>query len=95
MASIAVRLIVATAFGGVLGLQRAHVGKAAGMQTHMLVTLGAAIVVLCRISPGCPVGSSRIIQETLTGIGSIGGGVILKMNDKIRSWESRPRRASG
>ena len=49
MARIALRLLVAIALGGILGLQRAHVGKAAGMRTHMLVTLGAAIVVLLRI----------------------------------------------
>jgi putative Mg2+ transporter-C (MgtC) family protein len=83
MARIAVRLLVAIALGGVLGLQRAHVGKAAGMRTHMLVTLGAAIVVLIphlnRMS-GADV--SRIIQGTLTGIGFIGGGVILKMSEQ-------------
>ena len=46
IARITVRLLVAIVLGGILGLQRAHVGKAAGMRTHMLVTLGAAIVVL-------------------------------------------------
>jgi putative Mg2+ transporter-C (MgtC) family protein len=83
MARIAVRLLVAIALGGVLGLQRAHVGKAAGMRTHMLVTLGAAIVVLVPHLVGMSSADiSRIIQGTLTGIGFIGGGVILKMSEQ-------------
>ena len=83
MARIAVRLLVAIVLGGVLGLQRAHVGKAAGMRTHMLVTLGAAIVVLLPHLIGMSSADlSRIIQGTLTGIGFIGGGVILKMSEQ-------------
>ena len=38
IARVAVRLLVATALGGILGFQRAHVGKAAGMRTHILFT---------------------------------------------------------
>ena len=82
-ARIAVRLLVAIALGGILGFQRAHVGKAAGMRTHMLVTLGAAIVVLVPQLTGMSSdGLSRVIQGTLTGIGFIGGGVILKMSEQ-------------
>jgi putative Mg2+ transporter-C (MgtC) family protein len=83
MASIAVRLLVAIILGGVLGFQRAHVGKAAGIRTHMLVTLGAAIVVLIPHLTGMSTADlSRIIQGTITGIGFIGGGVILKMSEQ-------------
>ncbi len=82
-ARIVVRLLVAIALGGVLGLQRAHVGKAAGMRTHMLVALGAAVVVLVPHLNGMSSADvSRIIQGTLTGIGFIGGGVILKMSEQ-------------
>jgi putative Mg2+ transporter-C (MgtC) family protein len=81
MASIVVRLLVAIVLGGVLGLQRAHVNKAAGMRTHMLVALGAAIVVLVPHLTGMSsADSSRVIQGILTGIGFLGGGVILKMS---------------
>jgi putative Mg2+ transporter-C (MgtC) family protein len=82
-ARIVVRLAVAMALGGVLGMQRAHAGKAAGMRTHMLVTMGAALVVLLPQLIGMSSADlSRVIQGTLTGIGFIGGGVILKMNDQ-------------
>ena len=83
IARITVRLVVAIVLGGILGFQRAHVGKAAGMRTHMLVSLGAAIVVLMPQLTGMSSADlSRVIQGTLTGIGFIGGGVILKMSEQ-------------
>ncbi len=83
LARIVVRLLAAMVLGGVLGFQRAHVGKTAGMRTHMLVTLGTAIVVLLPQLTGMSSADlSRIIQGTVTGIGFIGGGVILKMSEQ-------------
>ena len=83
MAIITVRLLVAIVLGGVLGLQRAHVSKAAGMRTHMLVAFGAAAVVLVpRLTGMSSADSSRVIQGILTGLGFIGGGVILKMSEQ-------------
>jgi putative Mg2+ transporter-C (MgtC) family protein len=83
VARVTVRLLVAIVLGGILGFQRAHVGKAAGMRTHMLVALGATIVVLVPNLTGMTsADASRIIQGTLTGIGFIGGGVILKMSEQ-------------
>jgi putative Mg2+ transporter-C (MgtC) family protein len=83
IARITVRLLLALAAGGILGFQRAEAGKAAGMRTHMLVALGAALVVLLPQLTGMSSADlSRIIQGTVTGIGFIGGGVILKFSDK-------------
>jgi putative Mg2+ transporter-C (MgtC) family protein len=83
IARVTVRLLVAIVLGGILGIQRAHVGKAAGMRTHMLVALGAAIVVLVpHLTAMSSADVSRIIQGTLTGIGFLGGGVILKMSEQ-------------
>ncbi len=83
IARIVVRLIVAVVLGGIIGLERAHLHKPAGMRTHMLVALGAAIVVLLPQMIGMSsADSSRVIQGTLTWIGFIGGGVILKMSEQ-------------
>jgi putative Mg2+ transporter-C (MgtC) family protein len=72
IARITVRLLVAIVLGGILGFQRAHMGKGAGMRTHMLVALGAAIVVLAPQLTGMTSADlSRVIQGTLTGIGFI------------------------
>lgn len=40
-----VRLVRAAVLGGVLGYEREHSGKAAGVRTHMLVAMGAALIV--------------------------------------------------
>jgi len=82
-ARIVVRLSFAAVLGGLLGFQRAEAGKAAGVRTHMLVTLGAALVVLMpQLTGMSSADMSRIIQGTLTGMGFIGGGVILKMSEQ-------------
>src|SRR5262245_33949710 len=75
-----VRLAVATALGGLLGLERARAGKSAGPRTHMLVTLAAALFVLIPTVTGFDwADTSRVIQGILAGIGFIGGGAILKL----------------
>ena len=43
---IILRLLVAAILGGALGFEREQKGKAAGLRTHMLVALGAALFVL-------------------------------------------------
>jgi len=76
---VLVRLVVAAAIGGFLGVERERAGKAAGLRTHMLVALGAALFVLFPAEAGMNVGDmSRVIQGVATGIGFIGAGTILK-----------------
>lgn len=83
LVQLLVRLTVAALLGGVIGLQREKMGKDAGIRTHMLVTLGAAIVILAAIEFGMDSDDlSRIIQGLVTGIGFLGGGAILKLADK-------------
>jgi putative Mg2+ transporter-C (MgtC) family protein len=75
-----IRLLVAMLFGAVVGFQRERTGKPAGLRTHMLVSVGAALFVLAAIEAGMGQdGISRVIQGLATGIGFIGGGAILKL----------------
>ncbi len=75
-----IRLLVAMIIGAVVGIQRERTGKPAGLRTHMLVSMGAALFVIAPIELGMnPDGLSRIIQGIVTGIGFIGGGAILKL----------------
>jgi len=77
--SMAVRLILAALLGGVLGFEREKSGKAAGIRTHMLVALGAALFVVIPQQAGMTMGDlSRVIQGVVSGIGFIGAGAILK-----------------
>jgi putative Mg2+ transporter-C (MgtC) family protein len=78
--AVAVRLILAAVLGGVLGAERESEGKAAGLRTHMLVALGAAMFVVAAIETGTDIGP--IVQGVATGIGFIGAGTILKLQDR-------------
>jgi len=78
-----VRLILAGFLGALLGLERESVGKAAGMRTHALVALGAALFMVAAQVSGMPSSDiSRIIQGIATGIGFIGAGTILKSTEE-------------
>ncbi|MBL9095238.1 MAG: MgtC/SapB family protein [Planctomycetaceae bacterium] len=73
------RLTMAALLGGVLGFERESKGKAAGMRTHMIVALGAAIFVLVPQQAGADSADlSRVLQGLVAGIGFLGAGSILK-----------------
>ncbi|HEY0885235.1 MAG TPA: MgtC/SapB family protein [Ramlibacter sp.] len=79
---LAVRLLVAAFLGGILGLQRERHGKAAGVRTHMLVALGAALFVLVPQQWGMNEEDlSRVIQGVVAGVGFLCAGSILKSDD--------------
>src|SRR5207244_1274769 len=65
------------------GLQREHQGKVAGLRTHMLVSLGSALIILTAGEAGIARDQlSRVIQGLVIGIGFLGGGAILKLTDR-------------
>lgn len=76
---IALRLGLAVLLGGAIGYERERRGKDAGLRTHMLVSLGAAIFVLVPVTSGMQAPEvSRVIQGLVAGIGFLGAGAILK-----------------
>jgi putative Mg2+ transporter-C (MgtC) family protein len=76
---IVVRLAMAGFLGGLLGWEREHAGKAAGVRTHMLVAMGAALFVLVAQQAGIgPTETSRVLQGIIAGVGFLGAGTILK-----------------
>ena len=76
---VTVRLVIAALLGGVLGFEREHKGKAAGVRTHMLVCMGSALFVLVPSMAGADEQAmSRIVQGIVAGIGFLGAGTILK-----------------
>lgn len=80
---VLLRVIAATLLGAMVGFERERAGKPAGFRTHILVSLGTAIVVLaCAGSRMDMDGLSRVIQGIVTGIGFIGAGSILKISEQ-------------
>jgi putative Mg2+ transporter-C (MgtC) family protein len=67
--------------GGIVGWEREAAEQAAGLRTHILVSLGAALFVMIAIQTGVlityPDSFSRIIQGIATGVGFIGAGTIV------------------
>lgn len=78
-----VRLLMAAILGGILGFERESKGKAAGIRTHMLVALGAALFVLVpQMSGNQADAMSRVVQGVIAGIGFLGAGTIIKGKDE-------------
>jgi len=79
---IAARLVVAAFLGGILGMDREVRGKAAGMRTHMLVAVGAAVFVMVPEQQGVSRADlTRVIQGIVAGIGFLGAGAIIKAHE--------------
>ncbi|RRV48988.1 MgtC/SapB family protein [Pseudomonas sp. p106] len=83
---IILRLLMAAILGAILGFEREHKGKSAGVRTHMLVSMGAALFVLAPSMAGADEQAmSRVIQGIVAGIGFLGAGTILKGNGRDTS----------
>lgn len=88
---LASRLALALLVGAVIGWNRQAAGKAAGLRTHMLVSLGAALFVLIPLlaSSSTSIDSlSRAIQGVATGVGFLGAGEILHRSTEESSKPS-------
>lgn len=89
------RLLAAAILGGLVGLERDLHGRSAGLRTHALVSLGAAVFTLLSQfaagslhwdgSAGVPHSDpGRIAAQVVTGIGFLGAGTILKSQFSVR-----------
>ena len=76
---IIVRLGLAILAGIILGLNRWLHHKSAGIRTHTLVSVGAALALLLMstITGGDAQAQSHVLQGTISGIGFLGAGVIV------------------
>lgn len=92
---IALRLVVASMLGGLVGLEREIHGREAGVRTYLLVSLGSALIMvvseyLLLKYQGTPAGEfvrsdpSRIPAQAITGMGFLGAGVIIRYHESIR-----------
>ncbi len=93
--NIVIRLLIASLLGAVIGFERDVHGRAAGLRTNLLISLGAAVFMILSESIalsyagkiGDPVfrtDPARIAAQIVTGIGFLGAGVIVKYGFSIR-----------
>jgi putative Mg2+ transporter-C (MgtC) family protein len=80
---LCVRLGVALLLGALLGYERETAGASAGLRTHMLVSMGSALFVLVPLQAGIAMADiSRVLQGLTAGIGFLGAGAILKLENE-------------
>lgn len=84
------RLLTAVVLGAAIGIEREIHGKQAGLRTHTLISLGAALLTVMSVRIPAPyavmyrVGDvSRIASNIATGVGFLGAGVILHSRGRI------------
>ena len=93
--NLLVRILVAAAYGGILGLERDIHGRGAGLRTHLLVSAGAALFMILSTHVATfdvvipsdftkLTDPGRIAAQIVTGIGFLGAGVIIKEGLTIR-----------
>ncbi|SDW88591.1 putative Mg2+ transporter-C (MgtC) family protein [Marininema mesophilum] len=83
---MAVRLLVATVLGGLIGWEREHNNHPAGLRTHILVSVGSCLIMLLSIygfaafadEDKVRLDPSRIAAQVVSGIGFLGAGTILR-----------------
>ena len=91
---VALRLAVAAALTGAVGLERELRERAAGLRTHMLVGVGSALFTIISAyawgdfvfdrTQGTAFDPTRIAAQIVTGIGFLGAGVIIRQGLSIR-----------
>lgn len=87
---VALKLLMATFLGGVIGFEREKKGKAAGLRTHAMVCLGSALVMVISTEifdlykDVADVDPSRIAAQVVTGIGFLGAGAIIRSTERVK-----------
>lgn len=81
-----IQILLAGILGGIIGSERALVGKAAGMRTFSLVTIGSTLFTILSLHgfSGSGVDASRVAAQVVVGIGFLGAGVIIQEGIRVR-----------
>lgn len=88
---IILKLTLAALLGGLLGLERGHTGKAAGMRTYSLTALGATLFTVvakeayhffANVASGFD--PLRVIAQIIIGVGFVAAGIIIQRRDHVR-----------
>ena len=78
------RLLLAAALGSIVGFQRERSGKQAGLRTHVLICVGAALFTVASIYGfGAASDVSRVAAGVVVGIGFLGAGAIMHRNGEM------------
>ena len=85
--SIALRILLSSISAGLIGFERGRAGRAAGLRTHILVSLGACIVMcldhylVTAVNPAAD--PARLGAQVINGMGFLGAGTILATGKRV------------
>ncbi|AQS56452.1 magnesium transporter MgtC [Novibacillus thermophilus] len=90
---VAERLVLAAVLGGMIGWERERRNKQAGFKTHLLVSVGSALIMLTSIygfgdlvdHPNARFDPARLAAQVVSGIGFLGAGAILRHSNMVVS----------
>jgi len=90
--SVLFRVFLSLLLGGIIGLEREMHGRPAGLRTHVMVCLGAAILMLASEYTQKTLGEAgpavfnpdRVAAGIITGIGFLGAGAIMREGNLVR-----------
>ena len=84
-------ILFAAALGSIIGLERELHGQPAGLRTHMILAVGAAVAAIISISysqflsnPDLPSDPGRIVAQVVSGVGFLGAGAIMKAGVTVK-----------
>ena len=90
------RLVLAVLLSGIIGMEREALNKSAGFRTHILVGIGACLMMIISLSmpfirmpgdfgaTGSNSDPARIAAQVVSGIGFLGAGAIMSSSGKVR-----------
>lgn len=79
-----IRVAAGTGLAAVLGLEREATGKAAGLRTHAMVGLGAAVFTVLSVEAFEGADTSRVAAQIVSGIGFLGAGAIFRSGPLVK-----------
>lgn len=88
--SLAIRLILACVLGGIIGYERETMHRPAGFRTHILVCVGAALVMVTsefifdKYLPRVSTDPTRLGAQVISGIGFLGAGTIIREGFNVK-----------
>jgi len=80
---IVLRLLLSAALGAIIGYQREKAGKQAGLRTHVLICVGAALFTIASIYGFGAADPGRVAAGVVAGIGFLGAGAIIRGGEGI------------
>jgi putative Mg2+ transporter-C (MgtC) family protein len=93
LSEVAIRLSVAAGLGAAIGLERERLERAAGLRTHAIVAVSAALIIIVSafgfedaLGPDrqTVLDPSRVAAQVVSGIGFLGAGVIIFRKNAVR-----------